>query len=71
MELLTQRQDELQRQHKLGIQAAQIIMTTHSPYLIDQVALDDLIVRAFSLKDYYDQTVPDSTAIIKSSAMNH
>jgi predicted ATPase len=37
-ELLTQRQQEL------GAQAAQIIATTHSPYLIDHLTLDDLIV---------------------------
>jgi len=42
--LLTQRQDELQRQHELDVQVAQIICTTHSPYLIDQFTLDDLIV---------------------------
>lgn len=38
VELLTQRQNEL------GSGAAQIIVTTHSPYLVDRVNLDDLIV---------------------------
>lgn len=33
-----------QRQNGLGSQAAQIIVTTHSPYLIDRFNLDDLIV---------------------------
>jgi predicted ATPase len=33
-----------QRQRELGPQAAQIIVTTHSPYLVDKVNLDDLIV---------------------------
>ncbi len=33
-----------QRQKELGPQAAQIIATTHSPYLVDKVDLDDLIV---------------------------
>jgi predicted ATPase len=38
VELLTQRQSEL------GPQAAQIIVTTHSPHLVDKVNLDELIV---------------------------
>jgi predicted ATPase len=38
VELLTQ------RQHELGAHAGQIIATTHSPYLIDHVTLDDLLV---------------------------
>jgi predicted ATPase len=38
VEVLTQRQSELRSP------AAQIIATTHSPYLVDRVALDDLIV---------------------------
>jgi predicted ATPase len=38
VEVLTQRQNEL------GSDAAQIILTTHSPYLVDRVNLDDLIV---------------------------
>ena len=38
VELLTQRQEEL------GTQTAQMIATTHSPYLIDRFSLDDLIV---------------------------
>jgi len=38
VEVLTQRQSEL------GSHAAQIIMTTHSPYLVDKMGLDDLIV---------------------------
>lgn len=33
-----------QRQKALGLHAAQIIATTHSPYLVDRVELDDLIV---------------------------
>ncbi|HET6515072.1 MAG TPA: AAA family ATPase [Thermodesulfovibrionales bacterium] len=33
-----------QKQKELGSQAAQIIVTTHSPYLVDKVELDDLIV---------------------------
>lgn len=33
-----------QRQKELGTHAAQIIATTHSPYLVDKVNLDDLIV---------------------------
>jgi predicted ATPase len=37
-EVLTQRQKEL------GPQAAQIIVTTHSPYLVDKMKLEDLIV---------------------------
>lgn len=38
MEVLTQRQSEF------GLRAAQIIATTHSPYLVDKVSLDELIV---------------------------
>jgi len=38
VELLTQRQAEL------GEQSAQIIATTHSPYLVDKISVDDLIV---------------------------
>lgn len=38
VEVLTQRQDEL------GTTAAQIIATTHSPYLIDRLSLDELVV---------------------------
>jgi predicted ATPase len=33
-----------QRQNELGPRAAQLIVTTHSPYLVDKMALDDLIV---------------------------
>jgi predicted ATPase len=33
-----------QRQKELGPQAAQIIVTTHSPYFVDKMNLDDLIV---------------------------
>jgi predicted ATPase len=33
-----------QRQKELGTQVAQIVVTTHSPYLVDKVNLDDLIV---------------------------
>ena len=33
-----------QRQKELGSQAAQIILTTHSPHLVDKVNLDDLVV---------------------------
>lgn len=33
-----------QRQKESGSQAAQLIATTHSPYLVDKVELDDLIV---------------------------
>ncbi len=33
-----------QRQHELGPHAAQLIVTTHSPYLVDRMNLDDLIV---------------------------
>ncbi|MBI5968628.1 MAG: AAA family ATPase [Deltaproteobacteria bacterium] len=33
-----------QRQKELGPEAAQIIVTTHSPYLVDKVNFDDLIV---------------------------
>ena len=38
VEVLTQRQSEL------GLNAAQIVVTTHSPYLVDKLSLDDLIV---------------------------
>jgi predicted ATPase len=38
VELLTQ------RQHECGTYAGQIIATTHSPYLVDRLTLDDLIV---------------------------
>jgi len=38
VEVLTQRQNEL------GAHSAQIITTTHSPYLVDKVGLDELIV---------------------------
>jgi predicted ATPase len=38
MELLNQRQNEL------GAKAAQLILTTHSPYLIDRMGLDDLLI---------------------------
>jgi predicted ATPase len=34
----------VQRQQELGAHAGQIIATTHSPYLVDRVTLDDLIV---------------------------
>ena len=44
VELLAQRQDELQRQSEVAVQPAQILMTTHSPYLVDRLTLDDLIV---------------------------
>jgi predicted ATPase len=37
-ELLTQRQNEF------GPRASQVIMPTHSPYLVDRVSIDDLIV---------------------------
>ncbi len=40
VELLTQRQNEF------GPRAAQVIMTTHSPYLVDRFDLEDLIVTA-------------------------
>jgi predicted ATPase len=33
-----------QRQNELGSQAAQTIVTTHSPYLVDKVSLDELVV---------------------------
>jgi predicted ATPase len=33
-----------QRQNELGSYAAQLIVTTHSPYLIDRMTLDDLVV---------------------------
>ncbi len=33
-----------QRQKELGPQAAQIIVTTHSPYLVDKMDIEDLIV---------------------------
>lgn len=33
-----------QRQSELGPNAAQIITTTHSPYLVDKISLEDLIV---------------------------
>jgi predicted ATPase len=33
-----------QRQRELGPKAAQVIITTHSPYLVDRMELDDLIV---------------------------
>ena len=38
VEVLTQRQDEF------GSRAAQIITTTHSPYLVDKVSFDELLV---------------------------
>ena len=38
VEVLTQRQDEF------GSRAAQIITTTHSPYLVDRVNFDELVV---------------------------
>ncbi len=34
----------IQRQNELGSQAAQLMATTHSPYLVDRFSLDDLIV---------------------------
>jgi len=42
VEILTQRQAELNSE--LGFEGAQIIVTTHSPYLVDRVNLDELIV---------------------------
>jgi predicted ATPase len=33
-----------QRRHALGQNAVQVIVTTHSPYLVDRLNLDDLIV---------------------------
>ncbi|MCL4558677.1 MAG: AAA family ATPase [Deltaproteobacteria bacterium] len=33
-----------QRQRELGTQAPQIIITTHSPYLVDRFKLDDIVV---------------------------
>lgn len=33
-----------QRQQELGVRAAQIIATTHSPYLVDKLNLEDLVV---------------------------
>jgi predicted ATPase len=33
-----------QRQNELGSHAAQLIVTTHSPYLIDRMTLEDLVV---------------------------
>ena len=33
-----------QRQHELSPHAAQVILTTHSPYLVDRMNLADLIV---------------------------
>ncbi|MCK9375315.1 MAG: AAA family ATPase [Syntrophobacterales bacterium] len=33
----------LQRQQELGVRAAQIVVTTHHPYLIDKLSLEDLI----------------------------
>lgn len=33
----------LQRQHELASKAAQIIVTTHHPYLIDKLSIDDII----------------------------
>lgn len=33
-----------QKQSELGSRAAQVIITTHSPYLVDEMNLDDLIV---------------------------
>ena len=33
-----------QRRSELGSNAAQIIVTTHSPYLVDKLGLDDLVV---------------------------
>ena len=33
-----------QKQSERGPQAAQVILTTHSPYLVDKMSLDDLIV---------------------------
>lgn len=38
VEVLTQRQSEL------GARAAQLVLTTHSPYLVDKMSLDELIV---------------------------
>lgn len=35
---------QYQRQKELGSHAAQIIVTTHSPYLVDKVSLDDLVI---------------------------
>jgi predicted ATPase len=37
--LLAPRQDELQRQSEAAVQPAQILMTTHSPYLVDRLTL--------------------------------
>ena len=39
VELLAQRQDELQRQNEAAVQPAQILMTTHLPYLVDRLTL--------------------------------
>src|SRR5262249_44892471 len=33
-----------QRQQELGSNVAQNLVTTHSPYLVDKVSIDDLIV---------------------------
>ncbi len=33
-----------QRQQELGARAAQVLVTTHSPYLVDKVGVDDVIV---------------------------
>jgi predicted ATPase len=33
-----------QRQHELGPHAGQVILTTHSPYLVDRMNLADMIV---------------------------
>ncbi|MCK4728419.1 MAG: AAA family ATPase, partial [Desulfobacterales bacterium] len=35
---------QLQRQHEFGSEAAQVVVTTHSPHLVDMVTLEDLVV---------------------------
>jgi len=48
-----------QRQKELGPQAAQIIVTTHSPYLVDKMNLEDLIV--FEKKEGATQCIKPAT----------
>lgn len=42
LDTLVEIQTQVQKEY--GVQAAQVLVTTHSPYLVDQVELDDLVV---------------------------
>lgn len=42
LDTLVEIQTQVQKEY--GVQAAQVLVTTHSPYLVDQVELEDLVV---------------------------